>query len=116
MCKAGLIILIAVMMIAPASKAQSAALNYSENGSATTMPSDFPKAGLELWLSADYVDQTNGEITMIRDISGHANNARRNPDSTAPPTDPALYTDAASGHPLLYFSGVLTTFVLLFGL
>jgi hypothetical protein len=56
------------------------------------------------------VERSNGEITRIHDISGHANDAKRNPDSTAFLTDPSLITDAASGQPLLHFSGANVTF------
>jgi len=72
---------------------------------AVPIPSDFPKAGLELWLSAGQVDRANGDITAIGDLSGNGNNASRSPDSTAPSADPALVVDAASGKPVLRFSG-----------
>ncbi len=72
---------------------------------AAPIPGDFPKAGLELWFSAGQVVQANGAFTGIGDISGNGNNASRIADSTAPSADPALAVDAASGKPVLHFSG-----------
>ena len=47
------------------------------NVHAADAPADFPKAGLELWLSAGQVEQTDGTITAIKDLSGNGNDARR---------------------------------------
>jgi hypothetical protein len=68
-------------------------------------PGDFPKTGLELWLSAGQVEQADGVITLITDLSGSDNHAKRTPATAAPPTNPALAKDAASGQPLLRFNG-----------
>jgi hypothetical protein len=110
MHKAGLLILTTFMIFVPVLKTQSAVPDNREDGKTVPSPSNFPKAGLELWLSAGQVEQANGEITLIRDISANANHARRNPDSTAPSTDPLLVTDAASGQPVLRFSGANVAF------
>jgi hypothetical protein len=74
------------------------------------VPGDFPKTGLQLWLSAGQVEQTDGVLTVIKDLSGHENHARRDPASAPPATNPALAKDAASGQPVLRFSGSNTVF------
>lgn len=80
-------------------------------GMAQSLPSNVPKAGLELWFSAGHVEQTDGQITLIRDRGPKANNAIRNPDSTATASDPARATDTASGRPVLRFSGANVAFI-----
>ena len=129
MPRSSFLIITAFLMLVPVSKAQKTlpgnglvqhpllsgetlSLNASLAGApradklkAVSVPADFPKAGLELWFSAGQVDRANGDITAIEDMSGNGNNASRNLDSTAPSADPALAVDAASGKPVLRFSG-----------
>ena len=83
------------------------ALNaYSADAPAATPVSDsFPKAGLQLWLSAGHVEQTDGTITVIKDLSGKENHAQRDPATAKPATNPAIAKDAASGQPVLRFTG-----------
>jgi hypothetical protein len=73
--------------------------------SATKATGDFPKAGLQLWLSAGQVEQTDGSITLIKDLSGKEDHARREPATAKPATNPAIDRDSASGQPVLRFSG-----------
>jgi hypothetical protein len=61
------------------------------------LPEDFPKAGLQLWLCAGRVEQTEGVITLIEDLSGNENHARRDPATAVPAANPVLTNDAASG-------------------
>ena len=75
------------------------------DNSDTSSPADFPKAGLELWLTADQVQQENGQVISIRDMSGNVNNANRNPDSAGQAANPTLVKDAVSDRPVLHFSG-----------
>ena len=134
MARFGLLILTAIQMLIPLSKAQNALLGNGHaqhplvNGAASSLiagpssgqkgadskavavPDLIPKAGLQLWLSAGQVKQTNGQIILIRDISANANDASRSADSTAPAADPTLVRDAASGQPLLRFSGANVAF------
>jgi len=90
----------------PALAAVSAALALNAY-SAGTAPAaaDFPKTGLELWLSAGQVEQTDGSITVIKDLSGSENPARRDPPAATPAANPSVTKDAASGQPLLHFTG-----------
>lgn len=69
-----------------------------------------PKNGLQLWLSAGKVEQANGMIALIKDLSGNANDARRDPPTAIPAANPALTKDAASGQPVLRFSGTNVAF------
>jgi hypothetical protein len=71
---------------------------------------DFPKAGLELWLSAGQVEQTDGAITVIKDLSGSDNPAKRDAPASTPAANPSVTTDAASGQPLLHFTGANVAF------
>jgi hypothetical protein len=103
MLKICLLIFTVFVFIVPKSNAQSA--SPSTAPAQLPLSADFPKAGLKLWLSADHVKEANGRITRILDISGNGNDAIRNPDSTAPSSDPAVITDAASGQSTLHFSG-----------
>jgi hypothetical protein len=103
MLKGCLLVFTAFVFLVPGSHAQSASPRTAQ--AQHPLPADFPKDGLKLWLSADHVKKANGQITRILDISGNGNDAIRNPDSTAPSSDPAVITDAASGQPALYFSG-----------
>jgi hypothetical protein len=95
----------------PALAAVSAALALNAY-SAGTAPAaaDFPKAGLELWLSAGQVEQTDGAITVIKDLSGSDNPAKRDAPASTPAANPAVTTDAASGQPLLHFTGANVAF------
>jgi len=77
---------------------------------ATPVAGDFPKAGLQLWLCASQVEQADGAITIIKDVSGNENHARRDPPSASPATNPALAKDAVSGQPVLRFSGATIAF------
>jgi hypothetical protein len=72
---------------------------------AADAPADFPKAGLELWLSAGQVEQTNGTITLIKDLSGNEHHARREPAAAPPPGNPNLVKYVGGGQPVLRFSG-----------
>ncbi len=83
----------------------SAALALNAYSAGAPAPGDFPKTGLELWLSAGQVEQADGVITLIKDLSGSGNDAKRTPATAAPATNPALAQDAASGQPLLRFNG-----------
>ena len=76
----------------------------------TPASGDLPKAGLEAWFSAGRVEQTDGTITQILDLSGNANHARREPPTAAPASNPALAEDAASGQPVLRFTGANIAF------
>jgi hypothetical protein len=108
MAKVGPLILGAFLMFVSSSKAQNP---LPRDGQVQhSLPADFPKAGLQLWLSAGQVKEANGQITLIRDISANANDASRSADSTAPAADPALAKDAASGQPVLRFSGANVAF------
>jgi hypothetical protein len=77
---------------------------------ATPIPDNFPKNGLQLWLSAGQAKQTDGVITALKDLSGNENHAQRDPASATPATNPSLATDAASGQPVLRFSGANIAF------
>ncbi len=110
MYRFGLLILTAFLIIAPLSNAQSAGPRNHEDGKTAPTSRDFPKGGLDLWVSAGHVEQANGEVILIRDMSSLANDARRNPDSTAPTTDPTLVADPSSGQPALRFSGASVAF------
>jgi hypothetical protein len=77
---------------------------------ATPVAGDFPKAGLQLWLCASQVEQADGAITVIKDLSGNENHARRDPPSASPASNPALAKDAVSGQPVLRFSGANIAF------
>ena len=83
----------------------------ADTPAAADLKVDFPKAGLELWLSAGQVEQTDGAVTLIKDLSGNENHARRDPATALPLTNPALVRDAASGQPVLRFSGSNIAFV-----
>ena len=85
-------------------------LVFALNGHAADAPADFPKAGLELWLSAGQVEQTNGTITAIKDLSGNENDARREPAAAVPPGNPALVKYVGSGQPVLRFSGAAVAY------
>jgi hypothetical protein len=70
-----------------------------------------PRTGLELWVSGGKVEQNNGMITAIDDISGNVNDARRDPATSRPATNPSLVRDASTGHqPVLRFSGANVAF------
>lgn len=71
---------------------------------------DFPKAGLELWLSAAKVERTGDPITILKDQSGKGNDARRGASAPNTAANPALARDAASGQPVLRFSGADISF------
>ena len=96
--------------------AAAAITTYSADNSAAAtfkpqaIPADLPTAGLQLWLSASQVEQTGGVITLIKDLSGNENHARRTPPSAAPATNPALVKDTVSGQPVLRFSGATIAF------
>ena len=95
MARVGPLILGTVLMLVSLSKAQD---TLPRDGQVQyLLPAGFPKAGLQLWLSAGQVTQTDGQITLIRDISDNANDASRSADSTAPAAYPTLVRDAASG-------------------
>jgi hypothetical protein len=94
-----------LLMVIPVMKAQTVLPGAIADHSTTSSPADFPKAGLELWLTADHIQQANGQITSIRDISGNLNDANRNPDSAGQATNPTLVNDAVSGMSVLRFSG-----------
>jgi hypothetical protein len=105
----------ALLKLALAAVSAASALNaYSADPPATAAskatPADFPKAGLRLWLSAGQVEQTEGVITVIKDLSGNENHARRDLASAPAATNPALAKDAVSGQPVLRFSGSNTVF------
>jgi hypothetical protein len=92
--------------------AASAVNIYSaETAAARDSNGDFPKAGLQLWLSAGQVEQADGTITLIKELSGNENQARRDPVTAMPLTNPALAKDAASGQPVLRFSGANVAYV-----
>ncbi len=63
------------------------------------MPGGFPKAGLQLWLCASQVEQADGAVTLIKDLSGNENHARRDAPSATPA---ALPGKGAAQHPFLY--------------
>jgi len=63
-----------------------------------------PKAGLELWLSAGSVEQANGTVTALKDLSGLGNDAKRDPANAAPAANPAV-VNGAGGQPVLKFTG-----------
>jgi hypothetical protein len=86
------------------------ALNAYPDHTPPPIRGDFPKAGLQLWLSASQVEQTHGVITLIKDLSGNENHARRDSASTGPATNPTLPKDAVSGQPVLRFSGANVAF------
>ena len=95
----------------PALAVLSAAVAFNAYSAGAPAPGDFPKAGLELWLSAGQVEQADGVITVIKDLSGAGNDARRNAPATTPANNPAVAKDAASGQPLLRFSGSNVAYV-----
>jgi hypothetical protein len=72
---------------------------------AADAPVDFPKAGLELWLSAGQVEQAGGTITLIKDLSGNGNDAQREPATAAPVDNPAIVKYLGCNQPALRFSG-----------
>ena len=74
---------------------------------ATPTPGDFPKAGLQLWFCASQVEQADGVVTLIKDLSGNENHARRDAPSATLASNPALARDAASGQPVLRFSDAI---------
>jgi len=88
----------------------SADTRAADTFKATPTAGDFPKAGLQLWLSASRVEQADGVVTLIKDLSGNKNDARRDPPAASPGTNPALARDAASGQPVLRFSGANIAF------
>ena len=51
------------------------------------------------------VEQADGSVTQIKDLSGNGNNALRDPPTATPANNPAVVKDAASGQPLLRFNG-----------
>ena len=85
--------------------AVSAALALNSYSAGTPAAGDFPKAGLELWLSAGQVEQADGTISVLKDLSGSENPAKRDPPTATPVTNPSVTKDAASGQPLLHFTG-----------
>jgi len=89
----------------PALAAVCAAFAVNAYSAGAPAAGDFPKAGLELWLSAGQVEQADGVITAIKDLSGSGNDAKRNAPAATPAGNPAVAKDAASGQPLLRFSG-----------
>jgi hypothetical protein len=80
------------------------------NVHAAGAPADFSTAGLELRLSAGQVEQTDGTITLIKDLSGNENHARREPAAAAPPGNPTLVKYVGSGQPVLRFSGATVAY------
>jgi hypothetical protein len=80
------------------------ALNAYAAGAAPAA-ADFPKTGLELWLSAGQVEQAGGAVTVIKDLSGSDNSAKRDAPAATPAANPSITADAASGQPLLRFTG-----------
>lgn len=109
MCRAALLFFSAFLILNSVSRGQDALQN---NGHAQQpLLADFPKAGLELWLSAGQVKQTNDDVTMIEDMSGKGNDAIRDASSTGPQTNPTLGKDSVSGQPVLRFSGANVAFV-----
>lgn len=74
------------------------------------MQDAFPMAGLQLWVSAERVEQDRGTVTVIKDLSGNGNDARREAPLGAPATNPFLSNDAVSGHPVLRFTGESVAF------
>ena len=99
-----------------AASAASAISTYSadtraaDTFKATPTAGDFPRAGLQLWLCASQVEQVDGVVTLIKDLSGNENHARRDPPSASPASNPALAKDAVSGQPVLRFSGANIAF------
>jgi hypothetical protein len=91
--------------------AVSAALALNACAAAAPTPADFPKTNLLLWLSAGQVEQTDGVITLIKDLSGNENHARRDPAEATPPANPSVARDPASGQPLLRFTGANVAYV-----
>src|ERR1035441_4199923 len=82
-----------------AASAASAVNTYSADtpaaatANATPVAGDFPKTGLQLWLCASQVEQADGAITVIKDLSGNENHAQRDPPSASPVSNPALAKD-----------------------
>jgi hypothetical protein len=88
----------------------AAAFNVSAALTALGGPVPIPSAGLQLWLSASQVEQTNGVVTLINDLSGQGNDARRDPPTAMPETNPAV-AKTANGQPVLRFTGADIAFV-----
>jgi len=95
----------------PALAAVCAAFACNAYSAGAPAPGDFPKAGLELWLTAGQVEQADGAITVIKDLSGAGNDAKRNAPATTPANNPTVSKDAASGQPLLRFTGSNVAYV-----
>jgi hypothetical protein len=103
-------LLLAALGLASALSGSGADTTVTSAIKATPFPEHFPRTGLQLWLSAGQVEQTDGVITAIKDLSGNENHARRDPASANPATNPALAKEAASGQPVLRFSGANIAF------
>jgi len=73
--------------------------------SADTSASSVPKTGLQAWFSAGQVEQAAGSVTVIKDLSGNDNHARRDPPTATPASNPAVAKDSVSGQPVLRFTG-----------
>jgi hypothetical protein len=82
-----------------------AAIGVAVALSASSADVPIPKAGLQLWLSADHVELVDGAVTVIKDLSGKNNNARRDPPTATPASNPAVAKDSISGQPVLRFTG-----------
>lgn len=69
-------------------------------------PPEIPRRGLELWLKADGVMQTEGAtVTQWNDASSRANDAVRDSGHGGNPANPTLVRDAANARPVLRFDG-----------
>ena len=77
----------------PALAAVSAALALNAYSAGAPAAGDFPKDGLELWLSAGQVEQADGVITLIKDLSGGGNDAKRTPANATPAANPSITKD-----------------------
>ena len=103
-------LLLAALGLASALSGSGADTTVTSAIKATPFPEHFPRTGLQLWLSAGQVEQTDGVVTALKDLSGNENHAWRDPASANPATNPALAKEAASGQPVLRFSGANIAF------